>query len=127
VECRRQQCDTLVASGLNGPAGEAVDGSGNVYIADSNNNAIEKLSAVNGLVTLVYSGLDWPNGVAVDGAGNVYIADTFHNTIKEVSHAFVDPTARMETPAAGSDALPGVLPATASLTGPFTPVSDSAC
>jgi DNA-binding beta-propeller fold protein YncE len=75
------------------------------------------------VTTLVGSGLCYPQGVAVDGAGNVYIADTYNDAIKEVPRAFVDPTARMETAAAGSDALQVVLPATANLTGTFAPAS----
>ena len=68
---------TLVGSGLTFPFGMAVDGAGNVYIADSGNNAIEQWAAPNGPVTTrVGSGLSFPYGVAVDGAGNVYIADT---------------------------------------------------
>ena len=68
------------------PNGVAVDGSGNVYIADQNNNAIKEWSAATQQVTtLVSSGLDAPSGVAVDGSGNVYIADTGNNAIKEWS------------------------------------------
>ena len=90
------------------------------------NNAIKKwMAASNTVTTLVASGLNYPCGVAVDGAGNVYIADTDNNAIKELPHAFVDTTAKTETAAAGSDALPVVLPATANLTGPFAPASDS--
>ena len=62
--------------------------------------------------------------MAVDGAGNVYIADTGDNAIKELPHAFVDPTARSESLAAGNDALPVVLPATENLLAPFAPTSD---
>ena len=68
---------TLVSSGLNAPYGVAVDGAGNVYIADTGNNAIKEWNATTQQVTtLVSSGLSDPNGVAVDAAGNVYIADT---------------------------------------------------
>ena len=75
---------TLVSSGLSYPYGVAVDGAGNVYIADSGNNAIKEwLAASNTVITLVSSGLSWPSGVAVDGAGNVYIADYGNNAIKE--------------------------------------------
>ena len=122
---------TLVSSGLNYPYGVAVDGAGNVYIAGNSENVIKEWSAAsNTVTTLVSSGLSYPEGVAVDAAGNLYIADSFFdstvtNAIKELPHAFVDPTAKTETPAAGSDALPVVLPATANLTGPFAPVSDS--
>jgi streptogramin lyase len=75
---------TLISSGLSKPLGLAVDGQGNVYIADSLNNAIKEWNAATGQVSaLVSSGLDSPAGVAVDGRGNVYIADTTNNAIKE--------------------------------------------
>ena len=63
-----------------------MDGSGNVYIADSGNNAIKEWSAsTQQVTTLVSSGLNHPEGVAVDGSGNVYIADSGNNAIKEWS------------------------------------------
>ena len=72
---------TLVSSGLNTPTGVAVDGSGNVYIADTGNNAIKEWNAsTQAVTTLVSSGLNNPYGVAVDGSGNVYIADQGDNT-----------------------------------------------
>ena len=117
---------TLVSSGLLRPYGVAVDGSGNAYIADYGHNAIKEwLAASNTVTTLVSSGLLNPHGVAVDGSGNVFIVDTSHNAIKELPHAFVDPTAETEPASGGSDTLPVVLPATANLTGPFAPASDS--
>jgi DNA-binding beta-propeller fold protein YncE len=120
---------TLVASGLNSPNGVAVDGSGNVYIADTYNEAIKEWKAAsNTVTTLVASGLPETWGVAVDGSGNVYIADynnSYYNNgaIKELPHAYVDPVAKIEPAAAGSDVLPVVLPATENLTGPFAPAS----
>ena len=75
---------TLVSSGLNHPQGVAVDGKGNVYIADTSNNAIKEwLVASNSVTTLVSSGLNTPTGLAVDGIGNIYIADSGNNAIKE--------------------------------------------
>ena len=75
---------TLVSSGLNQPVGVAVDGTGNVYIADTSNSAIKQWTAAsNTVTTLVSSGLNYPFGVAVDGAGNVYIADYVSQTIKQ--------------------------------------------
>ena len=74
---------TLVSAGLNNPEGVAVDGSGNVYISDTYNNAIKMWTAASDTVsTLVSTGLNRPLGLAVDHAGNVYIADAFNNAIK---------------------------------------------
>jgi DNA-binding beta-propeller fold protein YncE len=116
---------TLVSSGLNEPEGVAVDGAGNVYIADSWNDSIKIWTMANSnLTTLVSSGLLAPGNVIVNGAGNVYIADSDGFAIKELPYAFVDPTARLETLAAGNDALPVVLPATANLLAPLNPTSD---
>jgi sugar lactone lactonase YvrE len=76
----------LVSAGLSLPHGLAVDGAGNVIIADTYNNAIKKWTLTNNSVTtLVATGLSLPFGVAVDGAGNVYIADTYNNAIKKWS------------------------------------------
>ena len=111
-----------VSSGLRSPHGLTVDGAGNVYIADSGNEMIKKWTASSHTVTTLASlGLSFPGGVAVDGAGDVYIADSANNVIEELPHAFVDPTGKLEGPAAGSDVLPVVLPSTANLTGPFLP------
>jgi DNA-binding beta-propeller fold protein YncE len=119
--------NTLVSSGLSFPRGVAVDSAGNVYIADASHNAVKKwIMASNTVTTLASSGLSSPYGVAVDGSGNVFIADSGNNAIKELPRAFVDPTAKTVTSAAGSDALPVVLPSIANLTGPFAPLSDSA-
>jgi len=60
-----------------------VDITGNVYIADSGNNAIYEWNVETQQVTpLISSGLNGPCGVAVDISGNVYIADTGNNAIK---------------------------------------------
>ena len=44
------QVTTLVSSGLNSPAGVAVDGVGNVHIADTHDNAIKEWNAATGMV-----------------------------------------------------------------------------
>jgi streptogramin lyase len=67
------------SSKLNNPSAVAVDGSGNVYIADTGNNRILKETWSAGSYiqsTIPTSSLNSPGGVAVDGAGNIYIADT---------------------------------------------------
>ena len=58
----------LVATGLNNPIGVAVDGTGNVYIADTDNDVIKQWTLANNSVTPLFSGLSYPCGVALDGA-----------------------------------------------------------
>jgi sugar lactone lactonase YvrE len=79
-----------LGSGFTTPQGIAVDGMGNVYVADAASNKVNELIAVGGFVpaspTIVTlgSGFSAPSGVAVDGAGNVYVADTGNNFVKEL-------------------------------------------
>jgi hypothetical protein len=84
---------------LNNPKGVAVDASGNLFIADYDNNRIRKVGT-NGVITteagngtMGYSGdggaatnaqLDLPWGVAVDASGNLFIADWYNRRIREV-------------------------------------------
>ncbi len=88
---------------LGGPHGVAVDGSGNLYIADTFNHRIRKVDATGNISTAaggkradssgvggrpaLYAQLRSPNGVAVDGAGNLYIADTFNHRVRKVDAA----------------------------------------
>lgn len=58
---------------FNSPYAVAVDGSGNVYVADSGNSSI-RLVTPAGVVTTLASGINDPAGVALDGGGNVYFA-----------------------------------------------------
>jgi uncharacterized protein (TIGR03437 family) len=85
---------------LGRPFSLAIDGVGNLYIADSAGERIRKID-VNGIITTIagngqsgFSGdgglainasLQTPVGVAVDQAGNVYIADGDNNRIRKVS------------------------------------------
>lgn len=71
------------------PGGVAVDASGNVYVADTGNNRIQKFSSA-GTWLVSWGGrgtgpglFSAPDGVAVDGAGNVYVADTSNNRIQK--------------------------------------------
>jgi hypothetical protein len=75
---------TMPASGLSNPNGVAVDGAGNVFIADDFNNRVVKVTP-SGVQTTVGSGLTNPDGVAVDGAGDVFIADYGNSRVVEVT------------------------------------------
>jgi hypothetical protein len=72
------------------PTGVAVDGSGNIFVADLLNSAVREIVAVGGIVSssstviTLGSGFDEPFGVAVDGSGNVFVADTGNNLVKEI-------------------------------------------
>ena len=75
---------TSLGSGLTTPLGVAVDGSGDVYAADSANNRVVKLpwtGSSYGTQSTVGTGLNDPRAVAVDGGGNVFIADAGSNHV----------------------------------------------
>ena len=112
--------DGYAATGaaLNYPIGVAVDGSGNLYIADSGNNVVRKVNT-SGIITTVagdnslggnYSGdgyaatgaaLNYPTSVSVDGSGNLYIADSDNFVIRKVN------TSGIITTVAGDNSLGG--------------------
>jgi uncharacterized protein (TIGR03437 family) len=85
------------------PNGIAVDSAGNLYIADSGNARIRKVS--NGVITTVAGAggygslgdngpatsayLNQPQGIAVDSAGNLYIADWQDNRIRKVANGVI--------------------------------------
>lgn len=77
---------TLVSAGLNNPQGLAVDGTGNVFIADTVNNAIKEWNvATQQIITLLSSGLSSPSALALDAQDNIFIADTGNNAIKKLT------------------------------------------
>lgn len=81
---------TVPTVGLKAPAAVAVDGSGNLYIADTGNNRVVKVTTV-GVQSTVLSGtilgsmLKAPGAVAVNTYGNLYVADTGNNRVLKVT------------------------------------------
>ncbi len=77
--------DGGAASGaqLNYPSGLAVDAAGNIYIADSGNNRVRRISGGT-ISTMPTGALNSPQGVAVDAAGNLYTADLFNHRIQKL-------------------------------------------
>ncbi|MFI5356031.1 MAG: immunoglobulin domain-containing protein [Opitutales bacterium] len=112
---------TGAAARFNGPWGLTVDGSGNVFVADSTNNTIREISAT-GVVTTV-AGVAGPGGdqdgpaasalfsspwdVAVDGSGNLFVADSNNCTIREITSGGVVSTFAGTTGQPGNADGPG--------------------
>lgn len=94
--------NTATQAIMNRPYSVAVDGAGNVYIADALNHSVRKIAGSGGTMsTVVGNGfgvqgsggdggpatsaiLDTPTALLLDGSGNVYIADTLNNRVRKV-------------------------------------------
>jgi len=104
---------------LQAPGQTALDPSGNLYIADSGNNRIRRVTPSGVISTFAGTGsagfsgdggqavsaqLNQPRGVAFDAGGNLYIADTKNHRIRRVTPG------GLITTVAGAGALPLYLP-----------------
>jgi hypothetical protein len=90
---------TGAAARFNGPWGVTVDWVGNVYVADTDNHTIRKVTPAGVVTTLAgaagspgsadgtgsFARFNSPHDVAVDGSGNVYVADSSNHTIRKVT------------------------------------------
>lgn len=93
----------------------AVDGAGNVFVADYNNHTIRKITPAGVVTTLAgtagirgssdgigaAASFDYPNGITVDGAGNLYVTDLF--TLRKITPAGVVTTLAGTAGNSGSD------------------------
>jgi trimeric autotransporter adhesin len=102
-----------VRAQMNEPSGIATDSAGNIYIADTLNNRIRRVSASGIITTVIGDGragsfadgvpatsasLNTPRGVAIDTAGTLYVADSGNARIRKV------PTSGIITTVAGNGA-----------------------
>ncbi len=84
---------------FNQPAGVAVDTNGNVFVADTDNDTIRKITPAGRVSTIAgfpgttgsADGLNSaarfykPTGIALDAAGNLYVVDNFNSEIRKVA------------------------------------------
>lgn len=111
-----------VSAQLSSPYGLAVDNAGNLYIADSGNSRVRRIS--NGVITTVAGNgtfgsegdggpaasaqLSGPFAVALDAAGSLYVADGFANCIRKISNGIIATVAGSGSPVFGGDSGPAV-------------------
>jgi sugar lactone lactonase YvrE len=82
------------------PEGIVVDASGNLFVADRDNNLIRKISSTGYVSTFAGSGIpdstngkdttatfNNPSGIAIDASGNLYVADRGNNIIRKITSA----------------------------------------
>jgi len=97
------------------PAGIAVDGAGNLFVADANSGRILRVDAQSSAVTTLASGLKSPGEMAFDARGNLYVAEQGAQQVIEFEDVGQDPSnLTITAPAAlPPPPSPRVCPATA--------------
>ena len=92
---------TTAAARFYAPGGVAADRAGNLYVADSGNQTIRRITPAGAVTTLAgargergsqdgpgaAARFDVPSGICIDGEGNLYVSDTYGSTIRRISAA----------------------------------------
>jgi DNA-binding beta-propeller fold protein YncE len=102
-----------MAARFNVPIGLALDGQGNLYIAERDGDRVRRLSLSTGAVTTVIpasAGLQQPHELAYDPRGVLYVADTGNHVVRRIEIA--DGAMTIVAGQSGrSEVAPGALPA----------------
>jgi sugar lactone lactonase YvrE len=109
--------DWLQASGSKPicPAGLAVDGAGNLFVADSNSGSILRVDAKTSAITTAATGLRSPGDIRFDSSGNLYVAEQGANRVVKFA-SIAAPTSNLtitEPPMLPPPPAPRVCPQTA--------------
>jgi sugar lactone lactonase YvrE len=115
---------TGTGAAFNQPVAIVLDTSGNLYVAESENHAIRKVTPTGVVTTVAGTGTAgsadgtgtaasfwYPKGLALDGSGNLYVADQYNHTIRKITPAGVVTTVVGKAGVKGFEAgsLPGTI------------------